>query len=130
MAGKGKPVQWTIRELELRLRLERGETVVVNVNKTTGDRALVAWALEQGLLVYIGRRGQYHTWPESIWHNPYHVGKDGDREQVCALHKTDLAGKPDLLARICELKGKALGCWCAPNRCHGDHLAERANATV
>jgi len=65
--AKTRPVQWSSRELELRERLERGETVVVNVNKTTGDRALVAWALERGLLVYIGRRGRFHKWSESIW---------------------------------------------------------------
>lgn len=26
-----------------------------------------------------------------------------------------------------ELKGKILGCWCAPLPCHGDTLAELAN---
>jgi hypothetical protein len=125
-----RPVQWSTRELELRERLERGETVVVNVNKTTGDRALVAWALERGLLVYIGRRGQYHAWPQSIWANPFHVGKDGDRDQVCDAHAAYLAKEPELLAQISELKGKALGCWCAPEPCHGDHLAQLANDQV
>jgi Domain of unknown function (DUF4326) len=127
MAKEAKPVQWTTRELELRQRLERGQTVVVNVNKTKGDRALVAWGLEHGLLVYIGRAGRYHSWPQSIWANPLHLGKDGDRNEICDKHAVYLAGKPELLARIRELKGKALGCWCAPERCHGDHLAELAN---
>lgn len=26
-----------------------------------------------------------------------------------------------------ELKGKVLGCWCAPNSCHGDVLTELAD---
>lgn len=26
------------------------------------------------------------------------------------------------------LRGKQLGCWCAPETCHGDILAELANA--
>jgi hypothetical protein len=26
-----------------------------------------------------------------------------------------------------ELKGKKLGCWCKPNACHGDVLAELAD---
>jgi hypothetical protein len=122
-----KPSQWSTRELELRDRLEKGETVVVNVNKTTGDRALVGWALEQSLLVYIGRRGRHHAWPQSIWANPFHVGKDGDRDQVCDAYADYLANKPELLSQIGELKGKALGCWCAPQRCHGDYLAHVAN---
>lgn len=34
---------------------------------------------------------------------------------------------PEHLARIPELEGKILGCWCAPQACHGDVLAELAN---
>jgi len=67
-------------------------------------------------------RPQVVAWPESIWANPFHVGKDGDRDQVCDAHAAYLAKKPELLAQIGELKGKVLGCWCAPERCQGDHL--------
>ena len=31
------------------------------------------------------------------------------------------------MSHIHELKGKVLGCWCAPQACHGDTLAELAN---
>jgi hypothetical protein len=36
--------------------------------------------------------------------------------------------QPALLARISngELTGRALACWCAPQPCHADILAERA----
>lgn len=50
--------------------------------------------------IYIGR--------PSIWGNPFVIGKDGTRE---------------LMNRIHELKGKKLGCFCAPLACHGDVLA-------
>ncbi len=33
-----------------------------------------------------------------------------------------------ILNAIPSLKGKVLGCWCAPLACHGDVLAELANA--
>jgi hypothetical protein len=33
-----------------------------------------------------------------------------------------------ILSAIPTLKGKVLGCWCAPLACHGDVLAELANA--
>ena len=36
--------------------------------------------------------------------------------------------QPALLARLPELKGKRLICWCAPLRCHGDVLHRLANA--
>lgn len=38
-----------------------------------------------------------------------------------------LLEQDELLADLHELKGKVLGCWCAPKQCHGDVLAELAN---
>jgi hypothetical protein len=36
--------------------------------------------------------------------------------------------KPELLRLIpIELKDKTLGCWCKPNKCHGDVLVELAD---
>jgi hypothetical protein len=32
--------------------------------------------------------------------------------------------RADLLGRLGELRGKALGCWCAPELCHADVLAK------
>lgn len=46
-----------------------------------------------------------------------------------SLYRTWLNhNEPDLIeAAKRELKGKILGCWCAPLPCHGDVLAEIAN---
>ena len=38
-----------------------------------------------------------------------------------------LLANPELLEKLPELKGKVLGCWCAPEACHGDILSELAN---
>lgn len=70
--------------------------------------------------VYIGRPGK--------WGNPFSIGKDGDRAEVCRKHKAWILTQPQLLADLHELKGKVLGCWCSPQQCHGDTLAEMANA--
>jgi hypothetical protein len=35
--------------------------------------------------------------------------------------------QPDLVNDLHELKGKKLGCFCKPKRCHGDFLAREAN---
>lgn len=77
--------------------------------------------------VYIGR--------PSKWGNPY-THKNNDNvlaqyvvnsrdEAIDAYYEyiTNGEGK-HLLADIGELKGKRLGCWCKPERCHGDILAE------
>lgn len=67
--------------------------------------------------VYIGR--------PSKWGNPFRIGRDGTRAQVLAKYRTWIRTQPDLLAALPELRGKILGCWCAPfNLCHGDILVE------
>ena len=84
--------------------------------------------------VYIGRPspGISRRIPGSDgkWAVPFVVGKDGNREQVIAKHKAWLLSpeNKELLSQIrTELKGKVLGCWCAPLPCHGDTLVELAN---
>jgi hypothetical protein len=65
--------------------------------------------------LYIGR-GSY-------WGNPYTIGKDGDRETVLAKYKRRLWADKAMMARLPELKGKQLLCFCSPQRCHGHVLA-------
>ena len=70
--------------------------------------------------VYIGRPGP--------WGNPFTIGKDGTREEVVEKYAEWVLTQSELLATIrTKLKGKTLGCWCAPKLCHGDILAEIAN---
>lgn len=61
------------------------------------------------------------------WGNPFRIGPDGDRQQVIAKYRHYILHQnPDLLAQVGELRGKRLGCWCAPYQCHGDVLAQLA----
>lgn len=70
--------------------------------------------------VYVGR--------PTIWGNPYHIGRNGDRRNVVALYRGWIASRPDLVQRAKEeLRGKDLVCWCAPEPCHADVLLEIAN---
>lgn len=69
--------------------------------------------------VYIGR--------PSKWGNPFLIGKHGTREEVIAKYEVWLRTQPHLVAALPELRGKVLGCWCSPQRCHGDVLARLAN---
>ncbi|MBX6723654.1 MAG: DUF4326 domain-containing protein, partial [Dactylosporangium sp.] len=41
-----------------------------------------------------------------------------------------LRTRPDLMARLPELRGRVLACWCAPKPCHGDVLARLADEGV
>lgn len=49
--------------------------------------------------------------------------KDGTRQQVIDKYEKWLLQQPDLIDQLSELKGKVLGCWCAPKRCHCEILA-------
>lgn len=53
--------------------------------------------------------------------NPFHIGRDGDRETVVKKYAAWVIRQPQLLASLYDLKDKRLGCWCKPNHlCHGD----------
>jgi hypothetical protein len=69
--------------------------------------------------VYIGR--------PSEWGNPFLLGPDGTREEVVEKYRAYLLKNKTLMGLLPMLKGKVLGCWCAPLACHGDVLAELAN---
>ena len=80
--------------------------------------------------IYIGR--------PSIWGNPFsHVAYYADAALVVTLvgsrteaierYREWIQTQPQLLAKLHTLKGKRLGCWCAPKRCHGEILAELAD---
>ena len=69
--------------------------------------------------VYVGR--------PSKWGNPFHIGPDGTREDVVRLYREWLQRQPHLVRALPELRGKVLGCFCAPHACHADVLAELAN---
>lgn len=77
--------------------------------------------------VYIGR--------PSKWGNPFsHTGGKfgpanvGDRDEAVDAYEAWILTQPELLKSLPELKGKTLGCWCAPKRCHGDVLARLADS--
>jgi hypothetical protein len=85
------------------------------VNLTRGER----------FDIYIGRAGRGQAGP---WGNPFVIGRDGDRATVIAKYERWLQTQPQLLARLPELQGKRLGCFCHPAPCHGDVLARLADA--
>lgn len=79
--------------------------------------------------VYIGRKNTYAGLPQSKWHNPFEIGKDGTRKEVIAKYKEYVLNNPELMAALPELEGLILGCWCHPLPCHGDVLVKLLNAT-
>ncbi|RIZ68853.1 MAG: DUF4326 domain-containing protein [Methylococcales bacterium] len=95
-------------------------TRVVNIKKEIYYQSLKSIPTYQ----YIGR-GSY-------WGNPYSMLEDGDdRAEVIRKFKYDFdfekfANKKK--SEVFKLSGKRLGCFCKPEPCHGDVLADFLNS--
>jgi len=61
------------------------------------------------------------------WGNPFHIGKDGNREEVIIKYEKYIRGREDLLADLPKLVGERLGCFCYPKPCHGNILVKLIN---
>ena len=69
--------------------------------------------------IYIGRG--------TIWGNPWVVGPDGTRDEVCDKFENQLGMEyEDLKESLLTLHGKPLVCSCYPKRCHGETLIKYA----
>jgi hypothetical protein len=66
-------------------------------------------------MVYCGRG--------SKWGNPFVIGQDGDRDEVCDRFEREILPTLD----VSSLRGKDLVCFCAPKRCHCDAILKKAN---
>ncbi len=66
--------------------------------------------------VYVGRGSPYG--------NPFVVGRDGTRDEVCDRFEREVLPNLDVSA----LRGRDLVCFCSPLRCHGDAILRKANA--
>lgn len=80
---------------------KKTETVVVNIRWEKCD-------------LFIGR--------PSKWGNPFIIGRDGDRKEVVKKYHDWILTQKKLMTSLHELKGKRLGCFCAPLECHGNIL--------
>ena len=87
------------------------KAVVVRLRRKGGQ-------IVQDCDVYIGRRLCMGGWNlNSI--------KDGSADVACRRFEKYILEKPELIARLSELRGKRLGCWCkhkGSESCHGDVL--------
>ena len=73
--------------------------------------------------VYIGRGTPFG--------NPFIIGKHGTRTEVIAKYRSwfynALVFEDGFREEVMQLKGKCLGCFCKPQACHGDIIAEYLN---
>ncbi len=96
------------------------------INLKNGDDAAIA--RQQRRLVRVGR--------PSVWSNPFSHLPDAKhvkfqvktREEALDRYEEWLQTQPQLIERAKrELRGRVLGCWCKPDRCHAEVLARIVN---
>lgn len=110
-----------LKQLEIPTRcLKISITRVINIKRETQYEGVKSTPDYE----YIGR-GSY-------WGNPYSMYEEGDsRERVIEKYKYDFDFEkfPNKEKKeVFKLAGKRLGCFCKPQACHGDVLADFLNA--
>ena len=95
------------------------KTKIVRIRRKNGK-------IVQDCSVYIGRDMFMGGWnlKKSKWANPYKIGTDGNRDEVLGKYKKYVTSNTSLMNDLEELRGETLGCWCKPEKCHGDILVE------
>ena len=76
--------------------------------------------------VYIGRAGKGQ---KGYFGNPFKLEDFDNNRMLCILaykryFDARIAEDTQFRVRILKLKGKVLGCFCKPQLCHGDVIAE------
>ncbi|MDP2741435.1 MAG: DUF4326 domain-containing protein [bacterium] len=91
------------------------QTVVVNIKKEPFD-------------VYIGRAGRGE---DGYFGNPFHIGNGISRQDAVGRFQSYFADRiekdSEFKRRVLALRSKRLGCFCKPNACHGDVIADWLN---
>jgi len=77
--------------------------------------------------IYIGRKNKYYKQEQSKYNNPFIIGKDGNRDEVCDKYEKYADSKFSDEEIKSDLSNHGLICWCHPERCHGEYLSRRAN---
>ena len=106
----------SLDEQKMLNQIANGETVIINMNT---HFHVLKYAKDKGIYKQIDRYSEFG--------NPFFLDSDGNREQVCDGYIEYFKHKRSLHNKVNDLKGKVLGCHCAPLRCHGDYLKQLAD---
>lgn len=103
-----------------------GITSVVGI-----DYSLVVHCKQETYEVYIGRGVCPLTGEEGKWGNPIILQSEWERVEVLGRYRRwlyeEIQASRISIQELAWLKGKVLGCWCAPRLCHGHILVAVSN---
>jgi hypothetical protein len=95
------------------------KTTVINLKKI-GQKKTGSSCEKDTDIVYCGRANSMGGWKlaKSIWANPFKIQDYGTNEAACEKYEEYIRKDKGLMARLPELVGKKLACWCNPDPCH------------
>ena len=104
-------------------------TGVINVRvahlREMGYNSLSQWLEADCNHLYIGRDSRYIKGAKSNkWENPYPVIGNSEQSRIDCINRFKRRAVINLWDCLEELDGKTLGCWCKPQKCHGDVLID------
>jgi len=110
--------------------MSRNRVQVVDVHKDSlkkmGFTDFQDWASKPGN-VYVGRNMSFYVpgATKSKWSNPFSAKKYG-RSECIQLFRESIADRHEEIRRDLS-DATSLGCWCHPDPCHADVLADILN---
>lgn len=114
--------------------LKQGYSIVFDCHKGKDEKIkqYINFKPEESLSsdrwVYVGTKTD-HQWTENSIYGNYTGEKNN--KIACEKFAVELRKSKQLQAEaLTELRGKALGCWCYPNPCHGQVLADFVNSSI
>lgn len=112
-------IGWPLEDVRALLWLDLGATVITNFRRPT---PLTDWARQQGRVRHIGDGIRELGLPRSVWRTPF----PGDPDAYSRYLVND---RPDLAARIGELRNTVLACDCElpAEQCHAYRIAALAD---
>lgn len=126
-----KPVWRQITWQQVKDRIPEFEQLVINVRKMPPQE--LARQIAGGQLVYVARAVPRAGLAGSPFGNPFVVDREAGnvvREEVAEQYLRHVLKDSSLRPKLPSLRGRRLGCWCAPKLCHAHVLAVLANGLL
>ena len=107
--------------------------VMTGLRPPIGRATRVVNMKDDGYDVYIGRAGHgedgywgnpVRLYEQCSWCDDIHITKGSTLKCFKLYFDKRLEEDPEFKRRTIKLKGKVLGCFCKPDKCHGDIIAD------
>jgi alkylated DNA repair dioxygenase AlkB len=83
-----------------------------------------SWDKNNTNFFYIGRKNSWMGLEESLFHNPFILKSEYDRDKILSKYREYVFSSEEVIKNLPSLINKDLWCYCSPKTCHGEVLVE------